>query len=307
MPRPLLARVALALKLSAPLSCSLALSGALSGCHPERAESIKLMNDGIKAFRGGNSISAIRSLELAGDVDPSNDRAFFYQGIILNDLGRDTSNNERFEAAAKALKRCTEVNAKDPEAFYQLGVAQEALGRLEEAVQAFDQAIALKGGHGEAALRKGLALLVRRRFNDAQDAFQLAIRVKPQLTEPYQALATLYMRFRQAGPAAQVLKNAIENHPTVYEFKRDLGQVYEGQGQVMSAIPLYEAAHALDPSESTLLFLLAKAYFKVSDMRSAEVYTRKFLQQGARADKLEILAAKKMLLDISKTKSTGSN
>ncbi len=297
MPRHFLARLTLAAALVAPVSL------ALGGCHPERAESIKLMNDGIKAFRAGNTISAIRSLEMAGDVDPSNDRAFFYQGIILNDLGRDTSESERFEAAAKALKRCGEINPQDPEAFYQLGVAYEALGRVEEAVKAFDQAIALKGGHGEAALRKGLTLLVRRRFNDAQDAFQLAIRVKPQLTEPYQALATLYMRFRQAAPAAQVLKNAIENHPDVYEFKRDLGQVYEGQGQLMSAIPLYESAAALEPNSATLLFLLAKAYFKVNDMRSAEIYTRKFLQQGARADKLEMLAAKKMLLDIAKAKS----
>ena len=295
MPRSLLARLALTALLAAP-------SLTLSACHPERAESIKLMNEGIKSFRAGGSSAAIRSLEMAGDVDPTNDRAFFYQGIILNDLGRATSESTHFEAAAKALKRCAEVNPKDPEAFYQLGVAYEALGRVEEAVKAFDQAIALKGGHGEAALRKGLTLMVRRRFNDAQDAFQLAIRVKPQLTEPYQALANLYVRFRQAGPAAQVLKNAIENHPDVHEFKRDLGQIYEGQGQFASAIPLYESAHTLDPSDSTVLFLIAKAYFKMGDLRSAEVYARKFLAQGARADKLEILAAKKMLLDIKKPK-----
>ena len=127
--------------------------------------------------------------------------------------------------------------------------------------------------------------------------------MKPQLKEPYQALAQLYARFRQAGPAAQVLKNAIENHPEHYEFKRDLGQVYDGQGQFSSSIPLYESAHTLDPSDATVIFLLAQAYFKMGDARSAEVYARKFLQQGARADKLEVLAAKKMLLDIKKPTS----
>jgi cytochrome c-type biogenesis protein CcmH/NrfG len=193
------------------------------------------------------------------------------------------------------------ANPEHAEAFYQLGVAHYELSQINEAIKAFDQAIQLKGGHGDASLLKGRALLVKRDYNEAQRSFHQSIRIKPQLIEPYQALSMLYRKFHQAAPAAQVLKNAIENHPDVYEFHRDLGQIYAGQDQYSKAIPLYETALKLNPSASTLMFLLARAYMESKDYRRAEVHLKTFMKRGVSAEnRLEHKAAKQMLLEIKK-------
>lgn len=269
------------------------------GCHQERTESIRLMNQGIKAYRAGQINSAVRSLEMAGEVDPSNDSAFYYQGMILNDQASKSHNEAQFQAAIKALRGCVAANKEHTEGYYQLGLAHYELSQMDEAIKAFDQAIQLKGGHGDASLLKGKALLVKRSYNDAQRSFHQAIRIKPQLIEPYQALSMLYRRFHQAAPAAQVLKNALDNHPDVYEFYRDLGQIYAGQEQYSKAIPLYEKALKINPTASTLMFLLARAHMASKDFRRAEVLLKTFLRRGVSADnRLEHKAAKQMLLEI---------
>jgi tetratricopeptide (TPR) repeat protein len=259
------------------------------------------MNQGIQAFRAGQTSAAIRSLELAGDADPTHDVVFYYLGMILNDQGSASSDPAMFESAMKALKRGIEANPEGAELRYQLGVALYELSRLDEAIAAFDEAIKLKGGHGDASLLKGKAHLTRHEYNEAQRAFHQAIRLKPELTEPYQALAMLYRRFHQAAPAAHVLKNAIENHEGVYEFQRDLGQIYAEQGQYDKAIPLYEDALKLNPSAATLMFLLANAHLESKDYRRAEVHLKSFLRNASSSEhSLERKAAKQLLLEIKK-------
>jgi len=271
------------------------------GCHQERTESIRLMNQGIKAYRAGQIDSAVRSLEMAGAVDPSNYSAFYYQGMILNDQASKTHNEAQYQEAIKALRGCVAANKEHAEGYYQLGLAHYELSQTDEAIKAFDQAIQLKGGHGDASLLKGKALLVKRAYNEAQRSFHQAIRIKPQLIEPYQALSMLYRKFHQAAAAAQVLKNAIENHDEVYEFYRDLGQIYAGQEQLSKAIPLYEKALKLNPTASTLMFLLARAHMQSKDYRRAEVLLKTFMRRGVTADtRLEHKAAKQMLLEIKK-------
>ena len=271
------------------------------GCHQERTESIRLMNQGIKAYRAGQIDSAVRSLEMAGAVDPSNYSAFYYQGMILNDQASKTHNEAQYQEAIKALRGCVAANKEHAEGYYQLGLAHYELSQTDEAIKAFDQAIQLKGGHGDASLLKGKALLVKRAYNEAQRSFHQAIRIKPQLIEPYQALSMLYRKFHQAAAAAQVLKNAIENHDEVYEFYRDLGQIYAGQEQFSKAIPLYEKALKLNPTASTLMFLLARAHMQSKDYRRAEVLLKTFMRRGVTAEtQLEHKAAKQMLLEIKK-------
>jgi tetratricopeptide (TPR) repeat protein len=274
-----------------------------SACHPERTESIKLMNHGLRAFKSGLVSDAIRDLEQAARVDPTNDRAHFYQGIILNELGRGNGDPDHFESAARALKKSIEVNSQDAESHYQLGVAQVELRYFKKAIEAFKLAIGLKESHGEAQFRMGLALQQIEKYNDAQDAFHAAIRAKPQISKSYTALSQLYVRFKQPAPAAQVLKNAIENHPDVFEHYRDLGLIYEGQGQLSKAIQLYEDASKRQTKQTSIDYLLAQAYFKSKDYRSSEIFIKRYLGRShSQEERLQVIAAQKLMLMIRKSK-----
>jgi tetratricopeptide (TPR) repeat protein len=271
-----------------------------SGCYPDRVESIKLMNKGIKEYRSGSSAAAARLLARSAETDRTNHRALFYRGLILNEMGRLEERSDRFEDAIQSLKSSIMIEAGDPEVHYQLGVALSELERDQSAVNAFSDANAIKP-HGEAAYRSGLINLKLEKYNKAQENFRAAILAKPDLGLAYTALSQLYRRFKKKSAAVTVLKNAIENDPEEMNHYRDLGEVYAGLKQYSKAIQLFETAIQEHPTNAVLTFLLGSSYFQHGDVQSSEIYIKKYLRMGHTKDeKLMIAKAKRILAKLRK-------
>lgn len=272
----------------------------LAGCYPERVESIKLMNAGIKKHNSGSSTAAVRLLARSAETDPSNHRALFYRGLILNELGRIEERADRFEEAARALRDSVKINKEDPRVFYQLGVALSELERDNQALKAFADAQNIQA-HGEAAYRSALIYLKQEQYNLAQESLRSAIIAQPELGLAYTALSQLYRRFKKPSAAVMVLKNAIENDPEDTNHYRDLGEVYASLKQYSKAIQLFETALQDRPTNAPLAFLLAEASYNHGDLQSAEIYIKKYLRMGHRKEeKLMISKAKRMLAKLRK-------
>ena len=52
------------------------------GCYQERNESIRLMNQGLQQAKNNKSANAIKFLKQSAETDPTNHRAYFYEGMI---------------------------------------------------------------------------------------------------------------------------------------------------------------------------------------------------------------------------------
>ena len=272
----------------------------LNGCYPERVESIKLMNQGIKEYRSGSSSAAVRLLARSAEADRTNHRALFYRGLILNEMGRLEERSDRFEDAVRSLRQSLDIESGDSEVHYQLGVALSELERDQAAISAFSDANALSP-HGEAAYRSGLIYLKLEKYNKAQESFRNAIVAKPDLGLSYTALSQLYRQFKKRSAAVTVLKNAIENDPEEVNHYRDLGEVYASLKQYSKAIQLFEKAIQERPTNAVLHFLLGEAQFQHGDVQSAEIYIKKYLRMGhTKAEKLMIAKAKKILGNLRK-------
>lgn len=141
---------------------------------------------GIQLYTQGNSKEAIASLRLAIKRDKNDSRAWYYLGLAL--LGEDDLKNARkaFEAAvklqpdfgfahtgwaytlmaagrndeaAREARRGIELNSKDAQAHYVLGVVQLRFGRNPEAQSEAATAINLNARFAPAYLLKSQALL----------------------------------------------------------------------------------------------------------------------------------------------------
>ena len=272
----------------------------LLACYPERVESIKLMNEGIKKHNSGRSPAAVRLLARSAETDPSNHRALYYRGLILNDLGRTEEREDRFEDAVRSLEASLKINKEDPKVFYQLGVALAELKRDEQALRAFSDAQSI-APHGQAAYRSALIHLEKEQYNSAQESLRAAIIAEPELGLAYTALSQLYRLFKKPSAAVMVLKNAIENDPEDTHHYRDLGEVYASLKQYSKAIQLFETALQDRPTNAPLTFLLAEASYNHGDLQSAEIYIKKYLRMGhTREEKLMISKAKRLLAKLRK-------
>ena len=258
------------------------------------------MNDGIQKYNRGSLRAATRLLERSATRDPSNHRAMFYRGLILNELGRSEESPHFYEDAVRALQDSLKLASDDAETHYQLGVAYTGLTQYSSALSAYSAAVRIRP-HGEALYRSGLIHLEEERYNQAQESFREAIKAKPELGLSYTALSQLYRRFKKMSAAITVLKNAIENDPEDLGHFRDLGEIYASLQQYSKAVELYEKALESSSSNSHLTFLLAEAYYKMGDRQSAEIQIKKFIRmRHTRADRLLVSKAKELLRELNK-------
>lgn len=270
-------------------------SFSLFGCYPERVESIRLMNEGIKHYNSGELSTAVRKLELSSERDPTNHRSLFYQGLILNDRGRQEEESRYFEQATHALEKSIKIAPDDSETHYQLGVALDALDRDDAALLAYAAANRV-APHGEAYYRSGLIHQEAERFNQAQESYRNAITTKPSLGLAYSALALLYRHFKEMSSAITVLKNALENDPEPLVHYRDLGQIYAQLKQFTKAIELYRQAEQTSGTSPQLTYLMGEAYFQMGDYQSAEMHIKLFVKMGLKEQDRPLIPKAKDLL-----------
>ncbi len=277
-------RVALAMAvfLAAPLT--------LGGCNQDQNESIRLMNKGIGYYKRDRIPEAIEAFAMAGQKDPGNDRAFYYQGLLEYQV------NGHLAEGQKLISRAIEINADNYEYHYHLGTA---LCRREEwasAIGALEKAIKLKPDHAESYLRLGIALENKGLYDRAQEAYVDAIKADPRLPEAYNALGNLYRRFDQMTHAAQVFRNGIENNPGFAANFHDLGLVYQAQKRFVDAVQQFEKAQQLDPGNAGALFNLGMTYAANDDKQKAISQLKIYLSRRTAAeDPIRIQIAQDMI------------
>jgi Flp pilus assembly protein TadD len=116
--------------------------------------SAQWVEEASRAIDAGDYNRATSLLERAIGLEPNNGRAFYYYGLAMGERGRAG-------AALSLLQKAEILLQGDPQAlgdvYAQMGVNQERLGRLQEAIRRYEQALAQDPSH--ALARRRLAAL----------------------------------------------------------------------------------------------------------------------------------------------------
>ncbi|MGB0645761.1 MAG: tetratricopeptide repeat protein [Bradymonadia bacterium] len=236
---------------------------AQSACHQERNESIRLMNAAVKLANEGRTEEAISRLSDAALVDPTNHRAPFNKGIILQ-------KSKRFKEARKAFQAAVDGSPERAEYLYQLGMVLHEMGEFAAAIPVLKKSSQVRPNHGETWLRLGECQVATEDFDGAQDTLIKAIELKPLLSKSYLNLARLYSDFRQFPNAIQTYKTGIdvlksakdagfkaaELDGVLLALHQDLGTVYRRLDRTEQAIEVLTEARALKKDEPATLFNL---------------------------------------------------
>jgi len=207
----------------------------------------------------------------------SEDRGWaFLQSGDLNNAEREFSSALKTAPAfypAEASLGYLELARKD---------ARAALPRFDRALQADARDVAALVGRGQA-------LLALDRQDEAVSAFEAAVAADPSLTEIARRVEV--MRFRgaeqivarareaaragRADEAIQLYSSAIGNSPDSPFLYRELGAVERQKGQLDEALGHFRRAVALDPSDARSLTQIGEILDSRDDVQAAEeAYTR---------------------------------
>ena len=147
-------------------------------------------------------------------------------------LGRTKYNENRFDEAVDAFQRCLKLDPRHVKAEDNLGLSYQALGRREEALQAYRNAIDWQA-----------------------DA-------KMKNPGPFIDLGGLFLEMNQPEKAVEPLQKAIEIASNDPKAHQQLGKAYFNLNDLPKALPELEKAAQLAPNNAPAHYILAQAYRK---------------------------------------------
>jgi tetratricopeptide (TPR) repeat protein len=135
--------------------------------------------------RRGEVDEAARDFRTAAALDPTATRP-------LDELADLMYQRQRFRIAAETYESCLRLDERSPRISYKLALARYRDGDMNAALIAARQAIRLDDRMADAYYVLGLALRDKRRSAEAQQAFEKATSLAPDLVAAHEELAELH-------------------------------------------------------------------------------------------------------------------
>ncbi len=208
------------------------------------------------------SLAAVRLLL---DAQPNNANLHYLRGSVLLDHSRP-------DAAVEALLEATALNEDHPAAADKLIQAYLAAGRTQDAVTRLE-------GQGQSSPedynRAGIAWADQGETARAIEAFENALRIKPDFAVSRRNLARVYARRASelsddgdSVGAVASLRAAIANAPGEADYGMQLASLHNATGRASDAAEAYKKILERHPQHTKARAELAKTYNNIANARS---------------------------------------
>ena len=163
----------------------------------------------------------------------------------------------------------TERNADIAATYYGLGLAYTGLEQFEDAVAAYQRAIAVvpDWAYTHAALASTYAHM--HRYTEALDAYKVAIGLDPNDEMIHHQLGNVYSKRGEHSTAIQHQQRAIAIAPKFAAAHYQLGLLYAQEKRWTDAIASYQTAYAHDETLVEALYNLAQASLRAGNRSAA--------------------------------------
>jgi tetratricopeptide (TPR) repeat protein len=185
-----------------------------------------VMNVLKKCFQHGPEARPATMLEVATEL----------QTIYARTVGRPYS---RF------MPKMTEIGV---DSLANRGVSLRELGRPEEALVAYEQAIRLDPNHAKIYNNQGNVLHDLGRLEEALMAYEQAIRLDPNYANAYYNQGNVLQALGRPGEALMAYEQAIRLDPNYAKAYYNQGVVLHDLGRLKEALMAYEQTIRLDPN-----------------------------------------------------------
>jgi tetratricopeptide (TPR) repeat protein len=162
------------------------------------------------------------------------------------------------------LTRSLQWDARDAQAWYYLGRTKYSESQFPEAIEAFAQCLKVEPRNIQAENNVGLSYEALGRWDQAIQAFKNAIDWEVQSPvkdpQPFTELAHLYLNQNQPEEAVPYLSQSIGISPNVSKAHETLGKAYSLLHRLPEAQVELEKAVALEPERASLHCMLGQIY-----------------------------------------------
>jgi len=154
-------------------------------------------------------------------------------------------------------------------AFTDMAMALEKLGRLEEAVATYDQAISLDDRDRALHNKKGLALIALERYPEAVDAFDFAYQINTEDPRPLDNKGRALLLMHYFDEALEVFERCVSMSPETAQYHSDRGRALAASERYREAVESFDKALALDRRDGATWKYKGSALFKIGQYENA--------------------------------------
>lgn len=217
-----------------------------------------VFTDAFQAHQNGDTKTALLGYKKILRVKPLHFDALHLLGVIY-------FNEKRLQESKQLIKRALVVNAEFAEAHFNLGNTLFALNELVEAEEAFKKAIEIKPDYVDAYNNLGLVFRTLLNFSAAQQIYEKGIRILPSL-ELWHNLGIAYSDQNLFDSASNAFENAIKLKPQAFAVWDALGCLYSNHGRFSEALPYYQQALKLQQNFAEGHSNISGAYMEVGEI-----------------------------------------
>jgi tetratricopeptide (TPR) repeat protein len=181
----------------------------------------------------------------------------------LKELAAAATTTGRLREAAQALEKAVALQPRDGDAFADLGNVYLQQNRVDEAQKALARALALDAAIPRANNTMGLTALKTGAMGAAETHFRAAIRSQPDLAEAHNNLGNVLASRKAYREAAYHFERAIGSDPNYVQAHHSYGVVLALTGELAKAVGELRTALRLSPA-------LAQARLDLADVLATQ-------------------------------------
>jgi len=226
---------------------------------------LELFPGNIRAKQGLAKLSQPKPDTLAGE-NPSDE--ILHQLIALYNKGQIRT----------VTQECDRLTKEFPQSFLLwnlLGAANNAQGKLEEAIAAHNKALLIKPDFAEAHNNIGAAFQSQGKFEEASAAYNKALLIKPDYARAHYNLGITLQELGRLEEAVASYRKAIALIPDYAEAHYNLGNTLQELGRSKDAEASYRKAIALIPDYAEAHSNLGITLRELGRSKDAEASYRK--------------------------------
>ena len=198
------------------------------------------LNAALQHHQSGRLEEAATLYSKILEADPRHADANHLLGVIAFQLGRN-------EVAADLIGIAIAANRSNPAFHSNLGNALNGMGRLDDALAAYDRALRLRPDYADAHYNRGNVLRDMGRLDDALAACDTALRLRPDYADASYSRGNVLRDMGRLDDALTAYDGALRLRPDYTEAYNNRGNALLSMGRLDDALAAYDGALRLRP------------------------------------------------------------
>ena len=176
---------------------------------------------------------------------------------LYNIIGASNRGLGKLDEAIEAYNKIVFLKPDYALTYNNMGIVLQDQGKLEEAIQAFNKAISIKPDYAEAYNNVGNALVEQRKLDEAIKAYNKAISIKPDYAEAYNNAGIALVEQGKLDGAIEAYNKALSIKPDYAEAYYSIGNALNYLGKIDEAIEAFNKAISIKPDYATAKHMLS--------------------------------------------------